>query len=184
MEQAQLEIIIEKCKQGDKLAFTKLISMFQKTVFSISFRLLCDEEDAKDVVQETFIKLWTNLNQYDASLKFSTWLYSIASHICLDKLKSFHHKNRQRIHADEVRMREFISEENTDVPLNNSELRKIIEIATDSLSHKQKLLFTLRYLEELEIPEIEQITGMTANQIKSNLYLARKEIQNKLKKWL
>jgi RNA polymerase sigma-70 factor (ECF subfamily) len=181
MEQQELEIVLGKCKNGDRQAFAELIAEFQKTVFSVAFRLLCNEEDAKDATQETFIKVWCHLKSYDSSKKFSTWLYSIVTNSCLDKLRSFHHSRKVSDVEEQNVVGTFLSNDNAESKVINDDLAKLIQMATNELSPKQKLVFTLHYLEELDVDEIAKITTMTANQIKSNLYLARNQMQEKLK---
>ncbi len=182
MEQCELEIVLSKCKQGDRHAFARLIAEFQKAVFSVAIRLLCNEEDAKDATQETFIKVWCHLKEYDSSKKFATWLYSIVTNHCMDKLRSPHSNRKAGNWVDENLMKRFLSDDNAESQLMNADLAKLIQMATESLTPKQKLVFTLRYLEEMEMDEIAEISGMTTDQIKSNLYLARNQMQEKLKR--
>jgi RNA polymerase sigma-70 factor (ECF subfamily) len=140
--------------------------------------MLCNEEEAKDTVQETFIKVWLNLEHYHTDKKFSTWVYAIATNLCLDKLKSSKHIYQSNA-TDEALLNQ-ISEDNVEQSMINSELGDIILRLTSGLTPKQKMVFTLRYLEDIEIDEIVQITGLTPAKIKSNLFLARQTIRRKL----
>jgi len=180
MKQQDLEILINKCRGNDHRAFRVIVESYQAMIFSLSFRLLCNEEEAKDTVQETFVKVWTNIEKYRTDSKFSTWIYTITTNICLDKLKSSRYKTSGGIHP-EIAER-LISPENIEQQLINSDLGKIIETLAGELSPKQRVVFTLHYLEEIDIGEIAVITGMTADKIKSNLFLARKTMKEKLEK--
>jgi RNA polymerase sigma-70 factor (ECF subfamily) len=140
--------------------------------------MLCNEEEAKDTVQETFIKVWLHLEHYHTDKKFSTWVYAIATNLCLDKLKSSKHIYQSNA-TDEALLNQ-ISEDNVEQSMINSELGDIILRLTSGLTPKQKMVFTLRYLEDIEIDEIVQITGLTPAKIKSNLFLARQTIRRKL----
>ena len=140
--------------------------------------MLCNEEEAKDAVQETFIKVWLNIDHFHTDKKFSTWVYAIASHLCLDKLKSSKHIYQGN--ATDEALLNLISEDNVEQSMINSELGNIILKLTSGLTPKQKMVFTLRYLEDTEIDEIVQITGLTSAKIKSNLFLARQTIRRKL----
>jgi RNA polymerase sigma-70 factor (ECF subfamily) len=142
---------------------------------------MCNEEEAKDIVQETFIKVWLNLASYNVEKKFSTWIYAIAAHLCLDRLKS--KKSHYPVESIDKALNNFVTVENVEQKLINAELGNIILALTNELTPKQKIVFTLRCLEELEIEEIIQITGMTAGKIKSNLFLARQTIRQKLEKY-
>ncbi|KGN77052.1 hypothetical protein HW49_11025 [Porphyromonadaceae bacterium COT-184 OH4590] len=176
MDNNKIQYLISCSKDGDRFAFSSLVRYFQSKIFSLTFRMLCNEDEAKDVMQDVFIKAWLHLNDYDSKYHFSTWLYRIASNLCLDKIKSF-----EKTHLTTIKEYNIASNQNIETELINKEIAHNIKQLTNRLSAKQKLLFTLRYLEELDIPEIIDITGMSAAKIKSNLYLARKTITNKIK---
>jgi RNA polymerase sigma-70 factor, ECF subfamily len=179
MHQTTLVELVVLSRQNDARAFRKLVEAHQAMVYSLAFRLLCNDEDAKDIVQETFIRVWKNLNNYNTGFKFSTWLYSIAANLCYDKLRALKRNEGISI-TDQNKLKEFVSNENMETKLINTELAHIISTLTNELTPKQKLVFTLRDLEGMEIEEIVSITGLTGEKIKSNLYLARQFIRRKL----
>jgi RNA polymerase sigma-70 factor, ECF subfamily len=181
MDKSTLNDLIERSKLNDEKAFRKIVEGYQVMVYSAAFRILCHEEEAKDIVQETFIRVWLNLSYFQAEKKFSTWLYAIATNLCLDKLKAS--KQRFKTESIDERIFDLISSDNIEQKLINSELGKIISSLTNELTPKQKVVFSLRYLEELEVEEIIQITGLSAEKIKSNLFLARQTIRKKLEKF-
>ena len=181
MDKSTLNDLMESSTRNDHKAFRKIVEGYQFMVYSVVFRILCNEEEAKDTVQEIFIRVWMNLSSYHPDKKFSTWLYTIATNLCLDKLKSSKH-NFQSNSNDET-LNNLIASENVEQTIINSELGEIIIRLTNKLTPKQKIVFTLRYLEELELDEIVQITGLTSNKIKSNLFLARQTIRKKLEKY-
>ncbi len=86
MQQTDIELI-NRCKAGDKTAFRIVVQNCQGMVYSLSLKMLADVEEAKDVVQDTFIKVWQNLDSYDEHYAFNTWVYTIASRLCLDRLR-------------------------------------------------------------------------------------------------
>jgi len=131
------------------------------------------------MVQETFIRVWKHLDSFNTGLKFSTWLYTIAANQCYDKLKKAKHNYILRL-EDQNMVSEFISNENLEKTIINAELAQIISSLTSGLTPKQKLVFTLRDLEGLEIEDIQSITGLSGSKIKSNLYLARQYIRKKI----
>ena len=180
MNQEKIDNLIGRCKQHDTTAFRQLVETHQAFVFGIAFRLLCDEEDAKDVVQETFIRVWLHLHRYDEKIRFSTWLYKIACNLCYDRLRAMKREPSNPKTSVELLDIEVCDEWDTEQSVINRNLKEWITTLTRNLSPKQRLIFTLRDIEELEIEEIEKITGMSRAKIKSNLYLARKYIRELL----
>ena len=178
MDKSSLNNLITSCLRNDQKAFREIVECYQSMIYSLSFRMLCNEEEARDTVQETFIKVWVNLRSYQSDKKFSTWIYTIASNLCLDKLKSSKHSKYSG--SIDEKINDLISTDNIEQAIINTELAEIILRLTGELTPKQKIVFTLRYLEEIEMEEIREITGMTAEKIKSNLYLARQSIRIKL----
>jgi len=178
MEQGTLVRLIENSLNNDEKAFRQLVEAYQSLVYSAAFRLLCNEEDTRDAVQETFIKVWANLGHFDKNRPFSTWVYTIATRICYDRLQA--RKNKVLPLTPEMALN-LASSASAEKALTNQELGNLIAALTDNLTPKQKLVFTLSELEALETKEISQVTGLSAGQIKSNLYLAKKYLREKLK---
>ena len=173
------EQIIEQCQRGDKNAFRIVVQTYQRLVFSIALKMLCNEDAAKDIVQETFIRIWQNIRNFERGRNFQTWIYTIASRLCLDALEKEHRLDPMP--EDEACFQDFADEKSPQRMLENKELISVIKTLTSRLSDKQRIVFTLVYLENLETKEVEKITGMDADKIKSNLYVARKTIKEQLK---
>lgn len=167
--------ILQRCRNGDKSAFRWVVQTYQRMLFSLALKMLADEEDAKDVVQEAFIRAWQNITDYDPRRSFSTWLYTIASRLCLDRLRRLKPQPQ-----DEQVLARFASETDTERILENSEWMSIVRMLAAELSEKQRLVFTLCQLEGLSSAEVEEITEMDARQVKSNLYVARQAIRKRL----
>ena len=176
MEQSQIQNLINKSAKGDTKAFALLVGEFQPLVYRLAFRLLCNEDEARDMVQETFVKIWLSIGRYDAKFRFSTWIYKITTNTCYDKLRTL------PFSADttDVSTLPLASNEDIERHLINRELKELIIALTAELTPAQRLVFTLRDLEELETAEVETVTGLSAAQIKSNLYLARKYIRERI----
>ncbi len=171
--------IITRSQAGDKDAFRSLVETCQVMVFSVALKMLADEEEAKDVVQETFLRVWLNISKYDARRSFTTWLYAIVSRLCLDHLKSRTHVIAMP--EDESVLRRYASADGQR-ELENREWVAIVRLLAEGLSPKQRLVFTLSQLEGLSSQEVEDATGMTSKQVKNNLYVARQTIRERLKK--
>ena len=121
-----------------------------------------------------------SLDKYRPEFRFSTWLYRVACNICYDRLRALQHSPAGALSDITFAELPVCSDDNIEATLVNRELKAHILYFMQQLTPKQKLVFTLRDIEELEIKEIEKITGFTSVQIKANLYLARKSIRKKL----
>ena len=174
------EDIVVRCQQGEKAAFRGVVQTYQRMVFSLSLKLLCDEEEARDMVQETFIRVWQRIEEYDTRKNFTTWIYTIATRLCLDRLKRMQHV--VSMPDDELVFRRYASDTDTHRALENKEWVSIVRMLADGLGEKQRMVFTLCHLEGLSSSEVEEITGLDAKQVKSNLYVARQTIREQLKK--
>ncbi len=173
------EDIVVRCQQGEKAAFRGVVQTYQRMVFSLSLKLLCDEEEARDMVQETFIRVWQRMGEYDTRKNFTTWIYTIAIRLCLDRLKRMQHV--VSMPDDELVFRRYASDTDTHRALENKEWVSIVRMLADGLGEKQRMVFTLCHLEGLSSSEVEEITGLDTKQVKSNLYVARQTIRERLK---
>ena len=178
MAQIDSEIIL-RCQHGEKAAFRSIVQSYQFMVFSLSMKMLADEEEAKDVVQETFIHVWQGIGNYDPQRSFKTWLYTIATRLCLDRMKRESHivslPDNERI------LNRIASDDNSQQQLENKEWTAIVRLLTEELSERQRIAFTLCQLEGLSLQEAEEISEMDARRLRNNLYVARQTIRKRLK---
>ncbi len=177
------ENIINKARNGDKEAFGKLVMKHQQYAFNLAFRIVCNEDDARDIVQDSFIKIWKNMKLYLPKIKFTTWMYKIVTNTAIDHLRSG--KKMDMVNIDDFH--EGDEQTNVITPetlLNNKEMGELIRSFAGTLSEKQKLVFVLRDLQGLNSDEVEAILDLSETSVKSNLYHARKTIGGKLHKIL
>jgi RNA polymerase sigma-70 factor (ECF subfamily) len=180
-----LQETIEKSQRGDEPAFSRLVRGHQTYVFASALRLLCDEHDAEEIVQQTFIRVWQNLQRYDPAQKFTTWLYRIATNLCLDRLR-VRSRDAARVSSLDQGDARF------DVPdpggmeerHSNQEIAAIVRRLISQLPEKQRLVFVLRDLQELSMEEVAAVTGMSVGSIKTNLCYARQRIREILRRQL
>lgn len=170
--------LIESSQRKDEKAFRTLVESHQIMVYKLAYRLLCNEEDAKDAVQETFLWVWLNLAKFDRNRAFSTWVYSIAANYCYDRLKS----GKNNVQTIPLELTDDTVTDEVEQKMDYSDLGARIARLTNKLSPKQKWVFTLCDLEGLSVEETTVITGLSAAKIKSNLYLARQALRIELKK--
>lgn len=179
MNQEKIQELVRRSQRDDTAAFAQLVAEFQPLAFRLAFRLLCDEDEARDMVQEAFVKVWLSLKKYNGESRFSTWLYKITCNTCYDRLRSLRHSplDHESDFTDSVNM---VSGDNIEMAISNKQLKDLILLYTNELSPQQRLIFMLRDVEELDMAEVQTITGLSPEKIKNTLYLARKNIRNKM----
>lgn len=182
INEEQIKTIIQRCQKNDTSAFALLVEQYQNMIFRLVFRMVCNEEEARDITQEVFIKIWLSLNSYNGEYRFATWIYRIACNACYDFLRSQRHLRASSFIGLADPCVRVSSDEDIVQMLDNKELVELIMSYTDELTPKQKMVFMLRDVEELEVKEVQEITGLSAEKIKSNLYQARKQIRLKMEK--
>lgn len=171
------KIIFAKAQKGDKKAFSMLVSNYQKYAFNLAFRLVCNEEIAKDIVQDSYIKIWKNIRSYKTEMKFTTWMYKIVTNTAIDYKRRM---NNEVLNIDEVANNLTLKSDNPELRITNDELADFIRLATKKLSDKQREVFILKDIQGFSSEEAGRILSQSANNIKSNLYHARKAVKNYL----
>ena len=176
---AKLEEIIMKVKDGDSAAFRFIVERYRQAAFSLAFRILCDEEEARDVVQNSFIKIWQKIDTYEMNGKFSGWLLRIVANSAIDRMRQI--KKLNTIHLDRFQDHvDFLKLEDNLPPLENKEYAGLIKWLSEGLPEKQKLVFILRDIQGMDSPEVQHVLNMPLTSVKSNLYHARLTIRKKL----
>jgi len=173
--------IIRRSKHLDPVAFEQLVNNYQSYGFSLAMRLMCDQTEADDIVQESFIRVWKNIQRFDEKQKFSTWFYKIVTNLCLDRLRALK-RSRSHFSSTEKDLDNPMPADSLNVERlsSNKDLADIIRSLTSNLPLKQKVVFTLRDLQDLSVEEVCEITGMGKASIKANLHHARKRIRDLL----
>jgi RNA polymerase sigma-70 factor, ECF subfamily len=166
---------------GERQAFKQLVDTYQGFLYAVAYRYLSNEAEAEDAVQETFVKLWKNLSKYRVQVKLSTWLYRILVNHCLDLKKTQASRYRQHQVSTEVAVN-FSTDCTPHTLMEGRELEAELQRAIDQLNGKQKMVYVLRDMEELEVNEVCELVGLSEDQVKSNLYHARKKVQEMIRK--
>jgi RNA polymerase sigma-70 factor (ECF subfamily) len=176
--------LIEECRGGNLDSFRELIDQTSPFAYSVAFRLLGDDDQAKDVVQETLIAIWLKLKKIRSAEVYKTWMYRIVVNKCYDQLRK-RQRNPECLKDD--RTWEIIADKTADKAssaLENTDIARVINLLTEKLSPRQKMIFVLSDIEQLSADEILDITGLAKTVVKANLYYARKRISEMLEKYL
>jgi len=174
-----------QAQQGDQQAFTNIVEAYQKPVYNLCYRMLNNAEDAEDAAQETFLRAYRSLKQYDQSRQFSTWLLSIAAHYCIDQIR----KNRMNLISLEDQPEQEIPDKlpGPESILSKREEQNRMRLLLEKLNPTDRAAVIMYYWYDYSYDEIAQSLSLSESAIKSRLHRARKEMarlwisqQNKL----
>ncbi len=173
--------LIRQTQKGNIGSFRELVNVSKQYVFVVAFKILSNDEQAREVTHECFIKVWKNIAQFNFQNKFTTWIYKIAVNICYDKLREQKNRNKFFVNYDDAEPEmNFNKASDTYHQLDNKELAEHIEFISRQLPAKQRIVFSLRDLQGFNIEEVVEITGMSSSSVKTNLVYARKAVKQKL----
>jgi RNA polymerase sigma-70 factor (ECF subfamily) len=178
--------LINQFNNGNKEAFTKLIERYQHKIYNSTFRMLGNHEDARDMAQETFIRVYKNLSKFEANSSFSTWLFRITTNICRDELRRRQRKIKtSNLSGEEASERNLQGMKEINNPEKISianELNVTIQELVNQLVPEQKTVFVLREFEGLNYQEIANILDISMGTVKSRLSRARRALREDLNK--
>jgi len=178
--------LLERARAGDARAFTELVNRYERRIFRLAKHITQNEEDAEDVLQETFLKAYSHLGEFQGQSKFYTWIVRIAVNESLMKLRK--RKSDRMVSLDEtidtgeeMVVREIaVWDGNPEQRYSQEELRQILEKAVDSLRPPFRTVFLLRDVEELSTEETAALLDLSVPAVKSRLLRARLQLREKL----
>lgn len=172
----QIRRLLRKSIRGDTRAFQTIVEMYQSYAYALAYRVLVNQDDAEDVVQEAFLRVWQHAADYDPGVKFTTWLYSIVTNLCNDRLRIRRRQNEiyDAGEADELSVDSFQDKAAGQI------LENIHQVLRD-LPHQQQMVFILRDLQDLSVKDAAGILHISESAVKSNLHYARKQLRTLLK---
>lgn len=174
---------INQIVQGDTSVFGVLVDRYKEMIFTLALKMIKNREEAEEVSQDTFIKIYNSLNKFKGDSKFSTWIYKIAYNTCLDRLKK-NKKEENSISIDEFSDHLVKTLDNALSALEEKERKQTIQNCLNLLSREENFLLTLYYFDDQNLDEIAKIMGINSNNVKVKLFRSRKKLAVILKKQL
>ncbi len=165
---------------GDQDAFAEIVYTFQDAVYNLCYRLLGERTEAEDAAQEAFLKAYSNLRRYDPERAFKTWLLTIASNHCIDRLRK---RRMTQVSIDEPIQATLSLASSDPLPEQaalSSERSRLIQAILNELPDDYRAAVTLRYWYDYSYAEIAEILQTTESAIKSRLFRARQMLAEKL----
>ena len=172
-----------RARDGDLSSFEILVTRKTPAVVSLARRIVGNGEDARDVAQMVFLRVWGEIHRYDQRYSWNTWLYRIATNLSIDFLRSA--RSRERAHGATlhlVREREDASAGDASRTAEDAELSRLFEAVSGRLSEKQKAAFVLKEMQECETREIAEILRCGESTVRNHLFNARRILRKEMQR--
>lgn len=182
------EALVREFKEGNLEAYDKIVQLYQKKIYGLSFNLTRNAMDAQDVTQEVLLTIYKKVHTFQGKSAFSSWVYRVTLNATYMKLRS--KKKEPNVSLDDLmpsfngtgyhqdRIRDW--SENAESLLFSNETKEIIQKAVDLLPEKEKVVFVLRDVEDLSTEKVSEILDLTIPAVKSRLHRARLFLRKKL----
>jgi RNA polymerase sigma-70 factor (ECF subfamily) len=181
-----IEINLAKlARKGNRQAFADLVEIYKDKIYHLCFRMLGNPQEAEDAVQETFMRVYIHIDRFDEHQKFSTWIFRIATNLCIDLLRKrkiihsldFHNSDQNKIDFYSILPSNEVSLEQQIIL---SETQRQIQKAIDSLPERYKSIIILKYMEDMSLQEIADILHLTVSTVKTRVHRGREFLRKKL----
>jgi RNA polymerase sigma-70 factor, ECF subfamily len=168
-------IWLEKARHGDRNAFARLVEAYQGPVYNLAYRMLGNATEAEDATQETFVRMYTKLHTYQPDRKLASWVLSIASHYCIDRLRR---RRGDLLSLDDEPVANTLPgwQPDPEEMAVRGETRDHVQALVDSLTPTYRVPLILRYWHDLSYDEIAEVTGLSVQAVKSRLHRARLQV--------
>jgi RNA polymerase sigma-70 factor (ECF subfamily) len=172
--------LVETIRGGDSQAFEVLVRRKTSKVYALCYRIIGNGEDAKDISQLVFLKLWENLEKYDPTYAFDTWLYRMVTNVAIDFMRN--KQSRDNAVNSNLRLVKTSVDPEQAVSVARKEVESVFNAVSNVLSPKQKTIFVMSEMEDLRSSEIAKILGCRESTVRNHLFNARKLMQSQLKR--
>jgi RNA polymerase sigma factor (sigma-70 family) len=178
VEEAQfLEELLNPKTQNH--AFQKLVKLYQKPLYNNIRNIVLNHDDAHDVLQNTFIKVFQNLNKFKGESKLFSWIYRISTN---EAITFINNKAKRNATTSQELQTQIVNNLQSDVYFDGDEIQFKLQKAIALLPEKQQLIFKMKYFEELKYEQISEILGTSVGALKASYHIASKKIEEFVKK--
>ena len=176
---------VREVLKGDQNAFGEIVEIYKDKVFQLCFRMLGNRHEAEDMAQEAFVRAYVNIHTFNIKLKFSTWLYRIATNLCIDRIrkkKPDYYLDAEVAGTDGLNMYSQIAAdiENPSDEVESLEIHDTIQKEILKLPEKYRSVIVLKYIDELSLKEISEILDMPVGTVKTRIHRGREALRKQL----
>lgn len=177
---------INQVLKGDHNAFGEIVEIYKDKVFQICFRMLGNRQEAEDLAQEAFVRAYVNIRSFNIQMKFSTWLYRIATNLCIDRLrkkKPDYYLDAEVAGTEGLNMYSQIASDiaKPEEEVESLELQETIQVEIMKLPEKYRSVIVLKYIEELSLKEVSEILDLPVGTVKTRIHRGREALRKQLR---
>ena len=179
----EIEALIQRCLQGDELAWNTIVQQYRRKIFNVAYKFVGRHEEAEDLTQEIFLKVFKSLATFDRRANFQTWLISVSRNLCIDHYRSVR-KERETINRDidPADVTPISADTAADKKLEQRDRVALLRIALDKLAPTLRTAVMLRDIQELTYQEIADRLSLPEGTVKSRINRGRIELARQLKR--
>ncbi|MFJ5763596.1 RNA polymerase sigma factor SigW [Neobacillus sp. NPDC093182] len=177
---------IKQVIKGDQDAFAEIVEIYSNSIYQLGYRMLGNRHEAEDIAQEAFIRAYVNIKSFNQDLKFSTWLFRIATNLCIDRIrkkKPDYYLDAEVSGTDGLTMYSQLAS-NSPLPeneLESLELQESVQKEILKLPEKYRSVIVLKYIEELSLNEISEILDLPLGTVKTRIHRGREALRQQLR---
>jgi RNA polymerase sigma-70 factor, ECF subfamily len=185
-----MEAIVKKrilqVLKGDQDAYGEVVEIYKDKVFQLSYRMLGNRHEAEDIAQEAFIRAFINIHSFNIDLKFSTWLFRIATNLCIDRIrkkKPDYYLDAEVAGTDGLNMYSHLPSQadRPEIAFESLELEESIQREILKLPEKYRVVIVLKYIEELSLIEISETLNIPIGTVKTRIHRGREALRKQLR---
>lgn len=180
--------LIERIKAGDEQAFVSLVRRYKTQVYSVSYSILGNREDADEISQDVFIKVYDSIDKFNGKSSFMTWVYRITVNKCRDALRTRKRKKEISMENDisgqeGLKLKDVLENEqkSADEMIRDKELQAAVQKVINALPDKYRIVVTLKEIEHLSYAEIADVMKVAVHNVKVMLFRARGKLKERLR---
>ena len=180
-------LLIRRAQRGDRLAFEQLVRLYESNVLRLAMQLTRSEDEARDLYQDAFLKIYRSLGRFRFESRFSTWVYRVVTNVCLDHLRRASRRHEQQAPVADDSGPEFFSSlpenraaHNPERAYQGKEIARRLDAALARLSPRERLVFELKHYSGMRLRAIGQVCGTSEENAKNSLFRATKKLRTEL----
>lgn len=178
------KLLIRRAKKGELAAFEEIVTAYERKIYNLAIRYVGNEQDACDMTQEVFLRIYRSIEKFKEECSLSTWIYRITANLCIDFIRKDAAKSTVSLDVDddaqEIQIASDDLASNPESALQNIELREAIQSSMNMLSDEHRQIIILRDVSGLTYQEIVDILGLEEGTVKSRLARARRKLRDLL----